>query len=155
MNAVEREPVETRVLNPTASEASYKPKQRSYRKINLKKKVLPPDSPGAEMSSAETAALNRRHRNVPDPKVSIPNFGIVWIIVQRGLRGALNWAPIRPSLSDSKCKILQSRVFIFIIMETVSLINIIYNCRLFLTEYNNSPPCFELHGSPKKKLKQK
>ena len=25
MNAVEREPVETRVLNPTASEASYKP----------------------------------------------------------------------------------------------------------------------------------
>ena len=30
MNDVEREPVETRVLNPTASEASYKPKQRSY-----------------------------------------------------------------------------------------------------------------------------
>ena len=54
MNAVEREPVETRVLNPTASEASYKPKQLSYRKINLKKKVLAPDSPGAEMSGAET-----------------------------------------------------------------------------------------------------
>ena len=32
LNAVEREPVETRVLNPNASEASYKPKQRSYRK---------------------------------------------------------------------------------------------------------------------------
>ena len=54
MNAVEREPVETRVLNPTASEASYKSKQRSYRKTNLKKKVLAPDIPGAEMSSAET-----------------------------------------------------------------------------------------------------
>ena len=38
LNAVECEPVETRVLNPTASEASYKPKQRSYRKTNPKKK---------------------------------------------------------------------------------------------------------------------
>ena len=37
MNAVEREPVETRVLNPNASEASYKPKQRSYRKTKLNK----------------------------------------------------------------------------------------------------------------------
>ena len=67
MNAVEREPVETWVLNPTASEASYKPKQRSYRKTNLKKKVLAPDSPGAEMSgaeisSAESAAPSRRCR---------------------------------------------------------------------------------------------
>ena len=35
-NAVEREPVETKVLNPTASEASYKPKQCSYRKTKLK-----------------------------------------------------------------------------------------------------------------------
>ena len=64
MNAVEREPVETRVLNPTASEASYKPKQRSFRTTNLKKKVLVPNSPGAEMSgvelsSAETAAPKR------------------------------------------------------------------------------------------------
>ena len=59
MNAVEREPVETRVLNPTGSEASYKPKQRSYRKTNLKKKVLAPDSPGAEMSSVQTAAPKR------------------------------------------------------------------------------------------------
>ena len=64
MNAVEREPVETRVLNPTASEASYKPKQRSYRKTNLEKKVLAPNGPGAEMSgaemsSAETAAPKR------------------------------------------------------------------------------------------------
>ena len=54
MNAVEREPVETRVLNPTASEVSYKPKQRSYRRTNLKRKVLAPNGPGAEMSSAET-----------------------------------------------------------------------------------------------------
>ena len=38
LNAVEREPVETSVLNPNASEVSYKPKQRSYRKTNLKKK---------------------------------------------------------------------------------------------------------------------
>ena len=36
LNAFERKPVETRVLNPTASEASYKPKQRSYRKTNRK-----------------------------------------------------------------------------------------------------------------------
>ena len=36
LNDVEREPVETRVLNPNASEASYKPKQRSYRKPKLK-----------------------------------------------------------------------------------------------------------------------
>ena len=37
MNAVEREPVPTTVLNPNESEASYKPKQRSYRKTKLKK----------------------------------------------------------------------------------------------------------------------
>ena len=37
VNAVERQPVSTIVLNPNASEASYKPKQRSYRKTNLKK----------------------------------------------------------------------------------------------------------------------
>ena len=70
MNAVERESVETRVLNPTASEASYKPKQRSYRKTNLKKKVLAPYSPGAKMSGAESRAPNRRRRNVPDPKTT-------------------------------------------------------------------------------------
>ena len=34
LNFVEREPVETRVLNLNASEASYKPKQRSYKKKN-------------------------------------------------------------------------------------------------------------------------
>ena len=33
--AVEREPVENRVLNPSVSEASYKPKQRSYIRIKL------------------------------------------------------------------------------------------------------------------------
>ena len=38
-NAVEREPIPTRVLNPNASEASYKPKQRSYRKTKLKKSI--------------------------------------------------------------------------------------------------------------------
>ena len=36
LNAVEREPVETGVLNPNASEASYKPEQRSYKKTKLK-----------------------------------------------------------------------------------------------------------------------
>ena len=35
MNAVERKPVPTRALNPNASEASYKPKQRNYRKTKL------------------------------------------------------------------------------------------------------------------------
>ena len=35
LNAVEREPVPTRVLNPNASETSYKLKQRSYRKTKL------------------------------------------------------------------------------------------------------------------------
>ena len=84
MNAVERKPVETRVLNPNASEASYKPKQRSYRTTNLKKKVLSPNSPGAEMSgaelsSAETAALNRRRRiggtESAAPKRTRPLFG--------------------------------------------------------------------------------
>ena len=82
MNAVECEPVENRVLNPTASEASYKPKKRSIQKNKSKKKVLAPDSPcaemsgtemsgaemsGDEMSSAKTAPPNRRRRNVPDP----------------------------------------------------------------------------------------
>ena len=67
MNAVEHEPVPTRVLNPTASDASYKPKQRNFRTTNLKKKVLAPNSPGAEMSgtelsSAETVAPNRRRQ---------------------------------------------------------------------------------------------
>ena len=64
MNAVEREPVPTRVLNPNVSKVSYKPQQRSYRKTNLKKKVLVPNGPGAEMSvaemsSAESAAPKR------------------------------------------------------------------------------------------------
>ena len=68
MNSVECEPVPTRVLNPNASEASYKPKQPCCRKTNLKKKVLAPDSPGdqmsgAKMSRAQTATPNRRRRN--------------------------------------------------------------------------------------------
>ena len=68
MNAVEREPVPTRVLNPNASEASYKPKQRSYRKTNLKKKVLAqivpaPKCPLPKCPYAQTAAPNRRRPN--------------------------------------------------------------------------------------------
>ena len=87
MNAVERETVETRVLNPTASEASYKPKQRSYRTTNLKKKVLAPNSSGAEMygaemSSAETAVPNRRRRNVPDPSLYIIATSLALNIMQ-------------------------------------------------------------------------
>ena len=67
MNAVECEPVETRVLNPTASEASYKPKQRSFRTTNLKKKVLGPNSPGAKMSGAELSSAETypTHKIVP------------------------------------------------------------------------------------------
>ena len=38
MNAVEREPVPTRILYHNASEASYDPKHRSYRKTMLIKK---------------------------------------------------------------------------------------------------------------------
>ena len=45
LNAVEREPVPIRVLNSNASETSYKPKQRSYRKANLKKKFWRPIVP--------------------------------------------------------------------------------------------------------------
>ena len=40
LNAVVCKPVETRVLNPNASEASYKPEQRGYRKTKLKKKLF-------------------------------------------------------------------------------------------------------------------
>ena len=61
MNAVERELVETRVLNPTASEASYKPKQRSYRTTNLKKQVR------RRNGGAESAAPKRTrpHSEIP------------------------------------------------------------------------------------------
>ena len=83
MNAVEHEPVETRVLNPTASEASHNRKQRSYRKMNLKKKVLAPNGPGTEMSSAEMAAPNRRHRNVPDPSAKAKLRVCAYIITRR------------------------------------------------------------------------
>ena len=60
LNTVGSKPVETRVLNPTASETSHKPKQRSYRKTNLKKKVLVPDSPVAEMSGTETYPTRKK-----------------------------------------------------------------------------------------------
>ena len=70
MNAVEREPVQTRVFNPNASEASYKPKERSYRKTKLKKKfwrqiVLAPKCP-----VPKCPAPKRRRRNVPYPTKS-------------------------------------------------------------------------------------
>ena len=48
MNAVEREPVPTRVLNPNTS---YKPKQRSYRKTKLKK--TGGEKTGVEKTSGE------------------------------------------------------------------------------------------------------
>ena len=38
LNAVDREPIPTRVLNPNANEASFKPKQLSFRKMKLDKK---------------------------------------------------------------------------------------------------------------------
>ena len=67
LNVVEHEPVPSRVLNPNASEASYKPKQRSYRRTNLKKNVLTPNSPGAEMSGAELSSAE----TYPTPFMSI------------------------------------------------------------------------------------
>ena len=39
-NVVERELVPTGVLNPNASESSYKPKQRGHRKTKVKKPVI-------------------------------------------------------------------------------------------------------------------
>ena len=91
LNAVEREPVQTRVLNPTVSEASYKRKQRSYRKTKLKKKVLAPDSPGAEMSgtemsSAETPAPKRRRRNGGAETYPTPYFHVVNILLTESHR---------------------------------------------------------------------
>jgi len=53
LNAVEGEPVQTRVFNPKANYVA------SYRKMKLKKKNLATDSPGAQMSSAQTAAPKR------------------------------------------------------------------------------------------------
>ena len=51
LNAVERKPIPTRVLNPNASEASYKPKQRNYRNIL---KPFRPNENWAETDWAET-----------------------------------------------------------------------------------------------------
>ena len=62
-NAVEHEPVETRVLNHTASEASYKPKQRSYRKTNLKKKFWHRIVPAPKCPAPKCPAPKQRHRN--------------------------------------------------------------------------------------------
>ena len=98
MNAVEREPVETRVLNPTASEASYKPKQRSYRTTNLKKKVLAPNSPGAEMSgtemsSAETAAPERTRPYLYGLSVECGRFpaSLSAMLTKKLLNDSANW----------------------------------------------------------------
>ena len=73
MNAVERKPVETRVLNPTASEASYKPKQHSYRKTNLKKKFWHPIIPAPKYPATKCPAPNRGRRNVPDHSYAVAN----------------------------------------------------------------------------------
>jgi len=51
LSAVEREPVPTRVLNPNANEASYKPKQGSYRNVL---KPFRPNKNWAETDWAET-----------------------------------------------------------------------------------------------------
>ena len=59
MNAVECKPVETRVLNPTGSEASYKPKQRSYRTLNLKKKFWRRIVPAPKCAAPECPAPKR------------------------------------------------------------------------------------------------
>ena len=103
MNAYEREPDETRDLNPTASEASYKPKQRSYRKTNLKKKILAPYGPGAKMSSAETAALKRNR----------PSFPLVGLV----LLGESSISLEEPTISFQETSIsLIARVYFFTIM---------------------------------------
>ena len=57
LNVVEREPVPTRVLNPNASEASYKPKQRSYRKTKQKKLA------GKKPVEKKRAEKNQRGKN--------------------------------------------------------------------------------------------
>ena len=71
MNAVEREPVETRVLNPTASEASYKPKHRSYRKTNLKKKFWHQIVPAPKCPVPKCPAP-KRWRRIGDAKTAAP-----------------------------------------------------------------------------------
>ena len=62
LNAVECEPVPTRVLNLNASEATNKPKQRSLRKTNLKHKTWRPI-----VQVPKCPAPKRRRPNVPDP----------------------------------------------------------------------------------------
>ena len=57
MNNVERKPVPTRVLNPNASEALGS--SFTYRKTKVKKN-LAPDSPGAQISSAQTYPTPKR-----------------------------------------------------------------------------------------------
>ena len=71
MNAVEREPVPTRVLNTNASEASYKPKQCSYRKTNLKKKFWCQIVPAPKCPAPKYPAPKRRRRNVTDPNIGV------------------------------------------------------------------------------------
>ena len=66
LNAVDRGPVSTRVLNPNASEASYKPKQRSYRNVL---KPFRPYKNWAETDWTETVL----GRNDQEPFISIPH----------------------------------------------------------------------------------
>ena len=69
MNAVECEPVETRVLNPTASEASYKLKQRCYRKTNLKKKFGRPIVPAPKFPAPKCPRPNGGAETYPTPVI--------------------------------------------------------------------------------------
>ena len=62
MNAVEREPVPIRVLNPNASEVSYKPKQRSYKKTDLKKNFWRQIVPAPKCPAPKCPAPKRWHR---------------------------------------------------------------------------------------------
>ena len=75
-NALEREPVETRVLNHTASEASFKPKQRSYGKTKKKKKFWRPIVPAPKCQVPKCPALS----------VTLNVFNIIKIILSTNSR---------------------------------------------------------------------
>ena len=55
---------------PRAKRATNRNNVATEQRI-YKKKILAPNSPGAEMSSAETMTPNRRRRNVPDPRILV------------------------------------------------------------------------------------
>ena len=92
MNAVEREPVPTRVLNSNTSEVSYKPKQRSYRKTSLKKKFWRPIVPVPKCP----APKRRRQIGGAETHPTLISLCVGGIRgpLNRGLRGTLNGAPL-------------------------------------------------------------